>query len=416
MKANASQSKSSSQSKKVVSEQTHVASFAKVLDGRKQPVRGLWERNRRFYAQVSIEDFATGLKRVRRVPLNNAEGKPVETVAQAITELNRLRTHRSEDTLPQLGQTPTFAKYADEYVKTVKAAKEKKTSTIDKEEHIIDLWKNHLGGIRLDKIRPVHVAGFMDKRLKAGMSKRTVKLDVIVLRNVLKQARDVEEIIRELPVPAGVNRKLKSVAPKRELFTPAELDQLCASAMAKDEDGAPVTKNGVQFCDYIRLMAYSGARRNEALALRWADVDELGEKLTIERQAGGDEGKDETPKNGEGRTVDFNPALKKLLLEMKDRRAPDSQWLFPSPQRGKKDIHAMSFRESLELARDHAKLRKVGFHDLRHLFISYCVMAGIDYMTIAKWVGHKDGGILIGKVYGHLAETHTKEQAKLVHF
>ena len=86
MKANASQSKSSSQSKKVVSEQTHVASFAKVLDGRKQPVRGLWERNGRFYAQVSIEDFATGLKRVRRVPLNNAEGKPVETVAQAITD------------------------------------------------------------------------------------------------------------------------------------------------------------------------------------------------------------------------------------------------------------------------------------------------------------------------------------------
>jgi integrase len=101
---------------------------------------------------------------------------------------------------------------------------------------------------------------------------------------------------------------------------------------------------------------------------------------------------------------------------MKTRRAPDSQWLFPSPQRGDKDIHAMSFRESLELARTHAKLRQVGFHDLRHHFISYCVMSGIDYMTIAKWVGHKDGGILIGKVYGHLAENHTKEQAQRVSF
>ena len=35
----------------------------------------------------------------------------------------------------------------------------------------------------------------------------------------------------------------------------------------------PVTKNAVQFTDYIRLLAYSGARRNEALALRWNDVD-----------------------------------------------------------------------------------------------------------------------------------------------
>jgi integrase len=53
---------------------------------------------------------------------------------------------------------------------------------------------------------------------------------------------------------------------------------------------------------------------------------------------------------------------------------------------------------------EHAKLPNVGFHvhDLRHLFCSFCVMAGIDFMTIAGWAGHKDGGILIGKVYGHL--------------
>ena len=163
-------------------------------------------------------------------------------------------------------------------------------------------------------------------------------------------------------------------------------------------------------------MAYSGARRNEALALRWADVDFDAEKLTIERQAGGPKGKDQTTKNGLSRTVDFTPALKNLLLEMKSRRAPDSQWLFPSPQRGGKDVHAKSFRESLELSRRHAKLRRVGFHDLRHHFVSYCVMSGIDFMTIARWAGHKDGGILIGNVYGHLASTHTKLQARRVNF
>jgi integrase len=76
----------------------------------------------------------------------------------------------------------------------------------------------------------------------------------------------------------------------------------------------------------------------------------------------------------------------------------------------------MSFRESLELARRHAKLRRIGFHDLRHHFCSYCVMSGIDFMTIAKWAGHRDGGILIGKVYGHLADEHTKLQARRVSF
>jgi len=413
MKVNATQSSQLGGMSKRQSHR-HGGSFAKVKDGCKQPIRGLWIRNGRYYARLSVED-ANGQKAVHRVPLVNPEGNAVETVAQAVAELNRLKTHRAEGDLPKLGRTPIFADYADTYLIQQKASKVKKASTLEKEKTIIALWKKHLGGIRLDKIRPRHVASMINKRLALGISKRTVKLDIIVLRNILKEARDVDEIIDELPVPPGLNRKLKSEPKKRELFTPDELVKLCEAAMAKGGDGTPVTKNGQQFCDYVRLMAYSGARRNEALALRWADVDFEQEKLTIERQAYDDE-KDETTKNATARTVDFNVALKKHLLEMKMSRVPDSQWLFPSPQRGAKDIHAMSFRESLELARAHAKLRPVGFHDLRHLFISYCVMSGIDYMTIAKWVGHKDGGILIGKVYGHLDATHVKKQAQRVNF
>ena len=43
-------------------------------------------------------------------------------------------------------------------------------------------------------------------------------------------------------------------------------------------------------------------------------------------------------------------------------------------------------------------------------------MGGIDYMTIARWVGHKDGGILIGKVYGHLSNEHARRQAQRIKF
>jgi hypothetical protein len=45
-----------------------------------------------------------------------------------------------------------------------------------------------------------------------------------------------------------------------------------------------------------------------------------------------------------------------------------------------------------------------------------CVMSGIDFMTIAKWVGHQDGGVLIGKVYGHLSNEHAQRQAQRVNF
>jgi integrase len=63
-----------------------------------------------------------------------------------------------------------------------------------------------------------------------------------------------------------------------------------------------------------------------------------------------------------------------------------------------------------------ARLDWLGFHDLRHYFCSICVMAGIDFMTIAAWLGHKDGGILVGKVYGHLLDDHRRKAARLVNF
>ena len=43
-------------------------------------------------------------------------------------------------------------------------------------------------------------------------------------------------------------------------------------------------------------------------------------------------------------------------------------------------------------------------------------MGGIDFMTTAKWVGHKDRGILVGKLYGHLSDEHSRKQAMKLMF
>ena len=68
------------------------------------------------------------------------------------------------------------------------------------------------------------------------------------------------------------------------------------------------------------------------------------------------------------------------------------------------------------MVRKKAGMPRFGFHDCRHHFVSMCVMSAIDFMTIAAWVGHKDGGVLIGKVYGHLANEHRKAMAEKVNF
>ena len=94
-------------------------------------------------------------------------------------------------------------------------------------------------------------------------------------------------------------------------------------------------------------VAYSGARRDEALALKWDDVNFERKFLRI--------GADGSAKNSKARYVDFNPELGAHLEDMAARRAPDSKWLFPSPQREKKDKPAKTFRDSFAVARENAE-------------------------------------------------------------
>jgi integrase len=402
--------RSSTNTGTVVREQSHAANFAKVLDGRKQPIRALWVRNGRYYAQLKIENPITGLKKTRRVPLNDLEGQPVQTAAQAVAELKRLQTQRADNQLPVLERTPKFSDHVARYLAFISSGQgTKKAGTIEKEKLLLGRWVDYLGQLRVDQIKRVHVNRFIEARMKENVSPRTINLDVIALRVVLKRALE-DGLIQHLPTE-GL-RPLKVTTRKRPLFTAKNLNDLCTAAhgvrLDKSGKSVPTTENAQQFTDYIRFMAYCGARRNETLAVRWPDVDFKQKQLTI--------GAEGDTKNRSARVVDFNPKLKAHLLDMKTRQAPDSQWLFPSPQRGERDVPAKTFRESLSLARTQAKMPNFTFHDCRHHFISMCVMSGVDFMTIAAWVGHRDGGVLIGKVYGHLANEHRKAMAKKIRF
>lgn len=393
MQANATPSKPSDQT--VSTLQHRPAGYQRVCDGRKHPVRGLWKRNDRYYAQISVEDPDSGLKKVKRVPLEGAA-----TDAQAVKKFEDLKTDRRKGTLPVLKLTPKFADYADQYLQFHRDAKDvKRESTMETEGYAIDRWKEHLGHVRLDRITRALVNSFIAKRQASGRTGRTVNLEVTVFRNVLNKAVD-DRWIHSLPTENL--RPLKWTPAKRSLLTSDALERVCSTAMEGDFD------NGQALADYVRLMAYCGSRRDETLRLKWSDIDWDNKQLTI--------GADGLSKNRKARAVDLNAKLKAHLEEMKTRRAPDSQWLFPSPRRGEQDRRAKTFVETMRMVRTEAGLPKFGFHDCRHHFISMGVMSGIDFMTIARWVGHQDGGILIGRVYGHLSNEHAQRQANRMVF
>jgi integrase len=369
----------------------HRYRFTIVKDSRNRKVRGLWRRGDKLYMQTRVP----GEWSARRIRLK------ATTLEAARAEMAKIREKKREpEGLPKTGLRPTLADYADKYLNFHRTASDsgKKARTIDREEHSLVHWKAAIGHVRLDNITNPMITSVIKSRLAAGIKPRTVNIDVIVLRNVLNEAKEDGLLVR-LPTDGMKPRKVKT--PVRPLLTPANFDELCKAA-------AECGKNHVQVLDYLRLLAYSGARRDEALTLKWDDVNFERKFLRI--------GADGSAKNSRARYVDFNPELEAHLKDMAARQAPDSDWLFPSPQRGKSDKPAKTFRDSFSEARKKANLDWVGFHDLRHYFASMAVMSGIDFKTIAEWLGHQDGGMLVCKVYGHLLPEHRKRMAERLVF
>lgn len=395
----------SNQSVQKSSTRVQLAQFRPARDSRNRRVPGLYVRNGRYYCQLWI-DPGNGRKTSRRIPLLDENNLPIRTL-QAAKEAHEIkRNERRESKLPTPGRKPTLNAFCDIYFEKPKVSR-KRAGTLENERQSLARWRHQIGHVRIDQISTSMVTAFVEKRLRGaafgkrhldGVAERTANLDLMMLRNVLNAAID-DGLIRQLP---RMNFLDEPPTPKRKLLLPDEFESLIKSAKSACE------RNGDQLADYLQFLAFSGSREKEALRIRLGDVDFERQRVTI--------GSDGLSKNWKSRTVEFNPKLGALLRDMDSRRPPDSLWLFPSPRRGERDRHAESLRESLKLARKAAKLEWVAFHDLRHYFCSMCVMAGIDFMTIAAWLGHSDGGILVGKVYGHLLDEHRQKAARRLDF
>ncbi len=363
----------------------HAGTFCPALDSRKRKVRGLCVRNGRFYAQMRV-DRGDGTTRPIRISLE------AETLDQAKVEMERRRTERQMGTVHVPGHRPKFSALVEAYKLSAEFLS-KKLGTRENETQALNRWSSSLGGVRIDRIATSHMTAFRNARKAQGVTSRTINLDLVAFNNAMAYAAQ-EKLLTTVPRL----KKLKEVkAPERQLLTRQNISALLESCVPE------VTKNAGLLRLYLRFLLLTGAREQEALKVRKADVDLDGRRLTI--------GADGDTKNRESRIVEMGDDLFGLLDELLRGLPSDTSYLFPSPQRGQKDIPCRSLRESFKLVRSKAGLTTIGFHDFRHHFCSTCVMAGIDFMTIASWVGHKDGGLLVGRTYGHLNDAHKRRMA-----
>ncbi len=150
--------------------------------------------------------------------------------------------------------------------------------------------------------------------------------------------------------------------------------------------------------DLIELLAYSGMRKGEANAFRLADVDFKRSTFTVTGGATG-------TKNQEARVVPLFPVLRDFLDRVRETRHPSPNEPLVPISDAKKALNSVcKFKGWPHFTH----------HCLRHYFVSNVLEKGVDFKTIAAWIGHKDGGILVARTYGHLRDTHSAEMASRI--
>jgi integrase len=113
-------------------------------------------------------------------------------------------------------------------------------------------------------------------------------------------------------------------------------------------------------------------------------------------------------KNGEWRDIPMVPEMRRLLLRLKDEN--------PSLEPQDPVMAVRECQKAMDRAAKKIGMVRITHHDLRHLFAMRCIESGVDIPTVSRWLGHKDGGALAMRVYGHLRDEHSAAMAEKVYF
>ncbi len=270
-----------------------------------------------------------------------------------------------------------------------------KPSSILRRETCIKNLTPYFAGIAIRNIRPNHCERWLTERA-SQVAPQTMVHELDTMRLVFEYA------IRHglmLANPAeGIKRR--KVAPKPiEIPTREQFRRLVAAIRENDGrlDSQRKAKAGA---DLVELLAYSGCRIHEAVSLTWADVDFDKNTLAV---TGGDLG----TKNNEPRTVPMTQALRSLLSRLQAEHSP-------APSDSISHIH--DAKKCLATACRRLSYPHFTHHDMRHFFATTCIESGVDIPTVSRWLGHKDGGALAMRVYGHLRQDHSFASIKRVTF
>ena len=277
----------------------------------------------------------------------------------------------------------------------VQESNDRAAKTMMKYRDVLNRFAAHCqaAGVRLMHAISVQtIDEFGVRRRRDGMAAKTVYTELTIIRQWLNFAV-TRRMLNASPV-AGT----KLVKPKptpRDYWRQDKLDAIVDTA------------KGPYKAAYL-LMSETGMRVGEVIHLTWDDLTLDGPAPVAhiranEVVAGA---KPWRPKNGEERAVPLSPRAVAMLRSLPRRR----RWLIDrmngtaaTANKPANDRHILAYLKTV--------LAKLGLegtnHKFRHSFCTIAVLAGVDFFTLRRWVGHVDEEAL--KIYVHIAD----EQAQV---
>ncbi|MGV0635777.1 tyrosine-type recombinase/integrase [Mycolicibacillus trivialis] len=179
-------------------------------------------------------------------------------------------------------------------------------------------------------------------------------------------------------------------------------DATASAVVRVRSDTAPALTTPEALALMVRLLAYSGVRIGECVALRVGDVDVRRRRITVARSvtAVTGAGRIEGPtKTHQARSVPIlTAALTDELGRWIDGRGP-GEFLFPGPDGGAMTVGW--FRVRFDKAVAELGFEGVTPHTLRHTAGSLALQSGASVVTVQKLLGHRNATTTMN-VYAHV--------------
>lgn len=180
--------------------------------------------------------------------------------ASAVRQKMRSALDRVEQDLPPTDAAVTVATWIEQWVGSILLASDRKeaTKSLYRTLAVTHLSPAPFGGLSLAAVKPRNIDALLVRLRGKGLAESTVRNIYTVLRSVLEGAKR-DGLIAENPTER-VPRPTVSKHEARHL-RPVEVRALLDAAAASRHHAA------------LALIAGTGLRRGEALALAWTDVD-----------------------------------------------------------------------------------------------------------------------------------------------